>query len=85
VPDGRKVWVGGVLVSHQRPPAARGTAFLALEDEGGLINVVLKPEVYEASRGALRSPFVAVEGRLQRRGGAINVLARRVVALTPGR
>ena len=53
----------------------------ALEDEGGLINVVLKPEVYEASRKALRSVFVVVEGRLQRRGEAISVLARRVVAV----
>ena len=82
--DGVKVWVGGVVVSRQRPPTARGTAFLALEDEGGLINVVLRPEVYEASRKALRSPFVVVDGRLQRRGEAISVLARRVVALEVG-
>jgi error-prone DNA polymerase len=79
--DGRKVWVGGVIASAQRPPTAGGTAFLALEDEGGLINVVLKPEVYEASRKALQSPFVVVEGWLQRRGQAISVVARRVVPL----
>jgi error-prone DNA polymerase len=81
LPDGAKVWVGGVVVSRQRPPTANGTAFLALEDEGGLVNVVLKPEVHEASRGALRSPFVVVEGKLQRQGQAISVLARRVVAV----
>lgn len=79
--DGCRVWVGGVVASAQRPPTARGTAFLALEDEGGLINVVLRPEVYEASRKALRSPFVVVEGRLQKRGQAISVLARRVLPL----
>jgi len=78
---GCKVWVGGVIVSTQRPPTARGTAFLALEDEGGLINVVLRPKVYEASRKALKSPFVVVEGRLQKRGQAISVLARRVIPL----
>ena len=61
--------------------SAKGTAFLALEDEGGLVNVVLKPEVYEAHRKVLRSPFVVVEGKLQRRGQAINVLARKVVAV----
>lgn len=83
VRDGAKVWVGGVVVSRQQPPTAGGTAFLALEDEGGLINVVLKPEVYEASRRALRSAFVVVEGRLQRRGEAISVLARRVVPVRP--
>ena len=81
--DGVKVWVGGVIVSRQRPPTARGTAFMALEDEGGLINVVLKSKVYEASRKALRSPFVVVEGRLQRQGQAISVLARKVISLEP--
>ena len=79
--DGCKVGVGGVIASTQRPPTAKGMAFLALEDEGGLINVVLRPEVYEASRKALRSPFVVVEGRLQKRGQAISVLARRVIPL----
>lgn len=82
--DGCRVWVGGVIVSAQRPPTAKGTAFLALEDEGGLINVVLRPEVYEASREALRSPFMVVEGRLQRRDQAISVLARRVIPLEVG-
>jgi len=81
--DGVKVWVGGVVVSRQRPPTAKGMAFLALEDEGGLTNVVLRPEVYEADRKALRSVFVVVEGELQRRGGAINVLAKRVIAVKP--
>jgi error-prone DNA polymerase len=79
--DGAKVWVGGVIVARQRPLTAKGTAFLALEDEGGLVDVVLKPEVYEAHRKALRSPFVVVEGKLQKRGQAISVLASRVVAV----
>jgi hypothetical protein len=46
--------------------------------------VVLKPEVYEAHRKALRAPFVAVEGRLQKRTQAISVLARKVVAVEMG-
>ncbi|MGD2177125.1 MAG: DNA polymerase III subunit alpha [Anaerolineae bacterium] len=79
--DGQKVWVGGVIVSRQRPPTAKGVAFLALEDEGGLINVVVRPKVYEESRQALRSPFVVVGGQLQRRGEAISVLAWKVVPL----
>jgi error-prone DNA polymerase len=74
----------GVIVARQRPPTAKGTAFLALEDEGGLVNVVLKPEVYEAHRKILRSPFVVIEGKLQRRGQAISVLARKVVAVEVG-
>jgi len=59
----------------------RSSPFLALEDEGGLIGVVLRPRVYEASRKALKSPFVVVDGRLQRRGQAISVLARKVMPL----
>lgn len=75
----------GVIVARQRPPTARGTAFLALEDKGGLINVVLRPEVVEAYHSALGSPFVVVEGKLQWRGQAISVLGRRVVAVEVGR
>jgi error-prone DNA polymerase len=79
--DGQKVWVGGVVVSRQRPPTAKGVAFLALEDEGGLINVVIRPRVYEESRQALQSPFVVAMGELQRRGEAISVLAQKVIPL----
>lgn len=81
LPDGRRVWVGGVLVAAQRPPTAKGVAFLALEDRWGLMNIVLHPEVYQASRPALRSQFVVVEGALQKRGGAISVLAHQVLPL----
>ena len=79
--DGGQLRVGGIIVSAQRPPTAKGTAFLALEDEGGLINITLRPEVYEANRKALKSPFVAVDGRLQKRGKAISVLAAKVIPL----
>ena len=79
--DGETVRVGGVIVSRQHPPTAKGVAFLALEDEGGLINIVIRPEVYEKNRRALQSPFVVIEGILQWRGGAISVLAQKVAAL----
>jgi len=70
VRDGAKVWVGGIVVSRQRLPTAKGTAFLALEDEGGLINVVLKPKVYEASRKALRSGLRCGRGQATAAGGS---------------
>ena len=79
--DGRWVQVGGMIVSRQRPPTAKGVAFLALEDEDGLINIVVRPEVYEESRAALHSPFVIVKGQLQRRSKAISVLAQEIIAL----
>ena len=82
--NGCRVWIGGVVVAAQRPISAGGIAFLAIEDRWGLINVVLHPDVYEASRPALRGrrpPFVVVEGKLQKQNGAISVLAHKVVAL----
>jgi error-prone DNA polymerase len=79
--DGCRVRVGGVIVSRQRPPTAHGVAFLALEDQGGMVNVVVRPKVYERNREALRSLFVVIDGRLQRQGGATSVLARRVTTL----
>jgi error-prone DNA polymerase len=67
-----------VLVAAQRPPTAKGVAFLTIEDVWGLVNVVLYPDVYEAYRPVLRSRFVLVEGVLQNQNGAINILACQV-------
>ena len=80
--DGDWVQVSGMIVSRQRPPTAKGVVFLALEDEEGLINVVVRPKVYEENREALRSPFVVIRGRLQRRSKAISILAREIMALS---
>jgi hypothetical protein len=46
---------------------------------------VLKPQVYEASREALRASFVVVEGKVQKRGKGVSVVAQRVVPLEPER
>jgi error-prone DNA polymerase len=80
--NGCRVWIGGVVVSAQRPPTAGGTAFLAVEDRWGLVNVVLRPEIHEESRSLMRTtPFVVVEGQLQKQNGAISVLAHKVIPL----
>jgi len=79
--DGHWVQVGGMIVSRQRPPTAKGVVFLALEDEGGLLNVVIWPRIYEENREALQCPFAVVKGEVQRRDGAINVLAREIAPL----
>jgi error-prone DNA polymerase len=79
------VRVGGLVVARQRPGTAKGILFLLLEDEHGTINVVVSPQVYERDRLAVRTePLLLVEGRLERHasaGGAINLLARRVLRL----
>ena len=71
---------------HHRPPApgtAKGIVFLLVEDECGMTNVICPPAVYERDRIAVRAePLVQVWGRLERRDGAVNVIADRVAGLT---
>jgi len=79
------VRIGGLVVARQRPGTAKGVTFLLLEDEHGTVNIVVPPQIYERDRLAVRTePLVVIEGRLERHasaGGAINVIARRVLRL----
>jgi error-prone DNA polymerase len=69
-PDGARVRLAGLVVSRQRPESARGVLFVLLEDEAGLVNVVVSPALYARQRVVLRGePFLVVEGVVQRRGG----------------
>jgi error-prone DNA polymerase len=55
---------------------------VVLEDEFGLVNVIVKPDLYEQQRLLVRTePFVVVRGELQRRDGTVNVLAESFRAL----
>jgi error-prone DNA polymerase len=82
VASGRRVAVGGMLITKQRPPTAKGMCFLSLEDETGIANLVVPPDVYERFRrdihGAL---FLVGEGVLERSGKVLNVKTQRVMAL----
>jgi error-prone DNA polymerase len=81
VPAGRMVWVAGFAVCRQRPSTAKGFVFLTLEDETGMSNVIVRPPLYERERGLVRRPLVVVEGVMQREGRALNLIARRFVAV----
>ncbi|MHB8432484.1 MAG: DNA polymerase III subunit alpha [Candidatus Tyrphobacter sp.] len=71
--------VGGLVITRQRPGTAKGFVFLTLEDETGLVNVIVRPDVYERYRREIHtSPMLVVEGKLQREGGCIDLLARTV-------
>lgn len=84
LPAGRVVRVGGLVVCRQRPPTARGVVFVTLEDEWGLINVIVPPAVYTRHHAVFRqSPLLAVAGRLERNRGLVNILAERAYALDP--
>ena len=80
--DKERVKVAGSVVVRQAPPTAKGHVFITLEDEYGLVNVIVRPDVYERFRQSLRNALVmVVEGVLQKRAGVENVLAEGAVAL----
>jgi error-prone DNA polymerase len=76
---GTKVRTAGYVVCRQAPHTAKGHVFLTLEDEEGLLNVVLKPHVYQKYRYLVRTePLLVIQGVLQKREGITNVIAEGV-------
>jgi error-prone DNA polymerase len=73
------VRIGGLVVTRQHPMTAKGTVFLALEDETGMVNVTLWPDTWARLRSVVRrNALLLVEGDLQREGEVVNVIARSV-------
>jgi error-prone DNA polymerase len=76
------VRVAGLVNSRQAPMTAKGFVFVSLEDETGMVNVVVSPQLAASQRRELtQHPVLLVEGELQRHQGAINVKASRLVPL----
>ncbi|HTD35309.1 MAG TPA: DNA polymerase III subunit alpha [Candidatus Elarobacter sp.] len=70
--------VGGLVITRQRPGTAKGFVFLTLEDETGLVNVIVRPDVYERNRRTIRiSQCLIVEGVLQKDQGCVDVIMKR--------
>ena len=79
---GVKCQVAGLVVARQRPETAKGIVFLLVEDETGMTNVIVRPDVYDRYRAAVRGePFVLVTGKLAKDDGTVNVLAEKVEGL----
>ena len=77
--DRSSIRLAGLAVSVQHPMTAKGFVFIALEDETGMINVTLRPKVYQAHRALLhRHPLLVIDGRLQVSGAVLNVVAMRL-------
>jgi error-prone DNA polymerase len=86
IPDGARIQVAGLIVCRQRPGTAKGITFLLLEDEHGLLNVIVFPNLYSERRHVVRGePFVVVEGILQQRNNTINLVAERIWPLSEAR
>ena len=81
--EGDRVLVGGVVTHRQRPATAGGTTFLNLEDETGLINVVVSKGCWIRHRTIARgASALLVQGRLEQNEGVVNVIAERMEPLT---
>ena len=77
--DRSSIRLAGLAVSVQHPMTAKGFVFIALEDETGMINVTLRPRVYQTHRALLhRHPLLVIDGRLQVEGTVLNVVAMRL-------
>jgi error-prone DNA polymerase len=83
--NGVLVRAAGCVIARQRPGTAKGFIFISMEDETGIANVIVTPDVYERNRLVVtRSKFLLVEGALQNQDGVIHVKATRLATLTHG-
>ncbi|MGE3272932.1 MAG: hypothetical protein AB7P40_29630 [Chloroflexota bacterium] len=75
---GGPVRIAGIVICRQRPETANDFMFMTLEDETGLVNVIVQPQVYHALTRALRGePLLMIEGILQREGIVMDIIARK--------
>jgi error-prone DNA polymerase len=80
--DGEPVGVAGLVICRQRPGTAKGFVFLSLEDETGIVNVVVTPQRFARDAEVIgRSPMLLVRGVLQVEGRVVTVRARRFLRL----
>jgi error-prone DNA polymerase len=83
--DGRRVRVAGMVITRQRPGTAKGFVFLTLEDETGISNVIVRPDLFDRERTTvIRQPFLLVEGVLQHQDGVLSVRAERLQGIDGG-
>jgi error-prone DNA polymerase len=83
IPGGRKVRTAGCVIARQRPGTAKGFLFLSLEDETGVANAIVTPDLFQQNRLLLTSEqFLMVEGILQNQDGVISIKAARVSSLS---
>jgi error-prone DNA polymerase len=81
--DGEFVRTAGCVIARQRPGTAKGFIFLSMEDETGIANVIVTPDLYERDRLVVtRSKFILAEGPLQNQDGVIHVKASRLQPLS---
>jgi error-prone DNA polymerase len=82
LPAGSRVLVAGVVTHRQRPATAEGTTFFGLEDETGLLNVIVSPGCWAAFRRPARgAAALLIQGRLERKETVVNIVAEKLEQL----
>ncbi len=82
IPSGKRLRIGGCVITRQRPGTAKGFVFISLEDETGVANAIITPDLFHQNRLLLASErFLAIEGILQNQDNVISVKAERVQPL----
>ncbi len=82
IPNGRRLRVGGCVIARQRPGTAKGMMFMSLEDETGIANVIVAPDLLQKNRVLLISErYLMIEGILQNQDNVIHIRAERVSPL----
>ena len=80
--SGRTVRAAGAVIARQRPGTAKGFVFLSLEDETGVANAIVNPDLFQQNRLLFSTAqFLLVEGTLQNQDGVISIKAGRVSPL----
>ena len=82
IPNGKYLRIGGCVIARQRPGTAKGFVFLSLEDETGVANAIIHPNLFQKHRLLITSEqFLMVEGILQNQDRVISIKANRVAPL----
>lgn len=82
-PQGARVTVAGLVILRQRPGTAKGVVFVTLEDETGVVNVIVWRKIYERFRRAvIAGRLLRVTGRIQRAHSVTHVLAEEIEDLS---
>ena len=82
LPDNTRVRVAGAVIARQRPGTAKGFVFLSLEDETGIANAIITPQLFEQDHTVVvHHPFLLIEGTLQNLDNVVSVKADRVLPL----
>ncbi|HEY6905078.1 MAG TPA: OB-fold nucleic acid binding domain-containing protein, partial [Candidatus Acidoferrales bacterium] len=83
LPDGTHVSVAGAVIARQRPGTAHGFVFLSLEDETGIANAIITPQLFEMDQTVVvHHSFLLIEGTLQNQDNVVSVKAQRVQPLS---